>query len=124
MRTAIYVYNPDPDFKIEFTLNSDVVITKFEGPNAESTVRNDNGKCVLTTGIYKVVSTDPPLVKASPGNLVDYEVVVVARDSDPWPDPPAQFRAVFADVSLAILRGFLQMPEPVDRIANDQTPVV
>lgn len=107
MRTAIYVYARDPESQMQFALSSDAVISKYVNPTTESMVENDNGRCVLTAGIYKVVSGTPPSIQLLPGNLADYDVVAVTDDKDPWPDPPAMFRAMFSDVSLAILRAFL-----------------
>jgi hypothetical protein len=105
MRTAIYVYDPDSVSPVEFGLSSDAVIYRYEGPNSESPVVNDNGRCKLTRGIYKVMSTGP--LQISPDRSINYDLVAVVNDKDPWPDPPARFQETFASVSLTILREFL-----------------
>jgi hypothetical protein len=107
MRTAIYVYSSNPSAKIEFSVSADAVVTRYETPTTETKVVNDNGKCVLTGGIYKVVCSAPPRIQLLPGNLVDYDVVAVTDDKDPWPDPPARFQTMFSDVSTAVLQAFL-----------------
>lgn len=119
MRTAIYVYNPTTS--TEFSVNVNAVVTRFESPTTESKVTNDNGKCMLTRGIYKVVG-DMPSIAVPPGSGADFDIIVVANDKDPWPDPPAKFQSTFAGVSLDVLRGFLPMASGAfSEIANDVT---
>jgi hypothetical protein len=124
MRTAIYVYSSSPGAQVEFSVSSDAVVSKYETPTSESkVVVNDNGKCTLTTGIYKVVSSTPVGIQSLPGNLVDYDVVAVTSDKDPWPEPPARFQALFSDVSTVILRAFLPAGSGAfGASANDQPP--
>lgn len=108
MRTAIYVYSSNPDAALEFSVSSDAVVSKYETPTSESKVAiNSEGKYSLKTGIYKVVASSPPGVLPLAGNLIDYDVVAVTSDKDPWPEPPARFQAVFSGVSTATLRAFL-----------------
>lgn len=108
MRTAIYVYSSNPEATVEFSVSADAVVSRYETPTSESkVVVNAIGKCTLTTGIYKVVASSPPGVQPLPGNLVDYDVVAVTSDKDPWPEPPARFKEAFSDVSTVILQAFL-----------------
>jgi hypothetical protein len=120
MRTAIYVYATSAS-ATEFSLNADAVITKFEGPTGESKVENDNGRCMLSPGIYKVVG-DLPVIRLPPGSIAEFDVVAISNDKDPWPDPPPKFQSTFSDVSLDVLRGFLPMASGAfGEFANDLT---
>jgi hypothetical protein len=107
MRTAIYVYVPDPQTsaEFEFELSPDAVVYRYEGPNSESAVLGNAGKWNLAKGIYRVTSQGPLVIK--PSQPVDFDVVAVVNDKDPWPDPPARFQATFTSVTAAILRDFL-----------------
>jgi hypothetical protein len=106
MRTAIYVYASNPAAQAQFSVSVDAEVRKYETPTSESKVENENGTCVLGAGIYKVVCETPPAIALLPGNSADYDVVTVADDKDPWPDPPARFQTTFSDVSLAVLQTF------------------
>jgi hypothetical protein len=122
MRTAIYVYASDPTSPIEFSISSDAVLCKYETPTSETKVVNDNGRCTLTRGIYRVTCRTPPRVALAPGAVADYEIVNVVDDKDPWPDPPARFQATFSDVSLEVLRNFLPSASSAfGTSANDKT---
>jgi hypothetical protein len=119
MRTAIYVYGPTTS--TEFSMDVNAVITRFEGPTTESKVTNDNGKCMLARGIYKVVG-DMPNIGVPPGSSAEFDVIVVSNDKDPWPDPPAKFQSTFSGVSIEVLRGFLPMASGAfSDFANDVT---
>jgi hypothetical protein len=107
MRTAIYVYAPNPQCSIELVVSNDAVVTRYATPTTETPIDKDGGTCVLSPGIYKVVSGDPPQVRRISGVSVGYDVVAVTNDKDPWPDPPARFLAAFSDVSVDVLRNFL-----------------
>jgi hypothetical protein len=121
MRTAIYVYSSNPAARIEFSVSADAVVSRYETPTTESRVVNDNGRCVLSAGIYKVVCAAPPSIHLVPGNLCDYDVVAVSDDKDPWPDPPARFQTMFGEVSTTVLRAFLPVGSGAFGVsANDE----
>ena len=98
----------------------DAVITKFESPSTESLVVNDNGRCMLSPGIYKVLG-DLPVIRLPAGSIAEFDVVAIGNDKDPWPDPPAKFQSTFSNVSLEILRGFFPNASAFSEIANDPT---
>lgn len=103
MRTALYVYGN----KVSVELDAGIDIVSYVSPGKEAVVPgSDQGAATLTPGIYKVVNPGPQ-IRLTKKYAGDVEIVVVTNDKDPWPDPPAKFRAAFSAVSLDTLRKFL-----------------
>jgi hypothetical protein len=105
MRTAIYVYGPSSTSQVGFAMSADAAVLRYVDAASETKADYQEARWMLSPGIYKVTSEGP--VTVTPDQPVDYDIVAVVNDKDPWPDPPARFVATFSGVGVSELRAFL-----------------
>ena len=107
MRTAIYVYSETATF----TIDQEIAAC----PNAGSVVSQNGSQVTVTHGIYKTSSSLQPAAAS------DYDIVVIANDKDPWPDPPPRFWKAFPTMTSQQLCGFFPSAFGAQSVASDAT---
>ena len=106
MRTAIYVYSATATF----TIDQDITVC----PDMGNLVSQSGSQVTLAKGIYKTTSTELVPVGAS-----DHDIVVIANDKDPWPDPPARFWKTFPTMTQQQLGNFFPASFGAQSAASD-----
>ena len=92
MRTGIYVYSSTATF----TIDQPITVCPIVG----SVVSQSGSQVTLSKGVYKTPSWVQPL------GTSDHDLVVVADDKDPWPDPPPRFWREVPDMPSQQLTSF------------------
>lgn len=106
MRTAIYVYSATATFTIS-------QITAC--PGAGTVVSQSGSQATVTNGVYKTSSSLQPAAAS------DYDIVVIANDKDPWPDPPPRFWKAFPNMTSQQLCDFFPNALGAQSAASDAT---
>jgi hypothetical protein len=107
MRTAIYVYSETATFTIDQEITA--------CPNHGSVVSQNGSQVTLSKGVYKTSSSLQPTAAS------DYDIVVVANDKDPWPDPPPRFWKEFPTMTSQQLSAFFPSAFGAQSVASDAT---
>jgi hypothetical protein len=91
MRIAIYVYSDAATFGTqEF----------FVHPSAGAVISQNEKETTLARGVYKCAKLP------TGGESGNFDIIVVANDKDPWPDPPGRLQSALPAMSLPQLRDF------------------
>ena len=100
MRTGIYVYSPTT---LTIHASEPVVLTSLD--NRSIAFGGGTLSTAIPPGIYKAVTSSAITVTGS-----NIDVVVIANNQDPWPDPPLAFASAF-NVTTTSLNRFFTIPD-------------
>jgi hypothetical protein len=120
MRTAIYVYADDLNFQLRGDIDH---VIKYALPTS-TLVKTSQGSVTLSKGTYKIVLDKPSEIRLVDGTPGDVDIIVIANDKRPWPDPPQKLVAM--GVSKAALESFMTVAsgvgDGVRGLASQATP--
>lgn len=103
MRTGIYVY---ASTTLTIQASEPIMLTSLD--NRSISFAGGTVSTEVPAGIYKAVTNAAIAVSSETGPRVD--VVIIANNKDPWPDPPLAVVTAF-NVTTTNLNSFFAIPD-------------